>query len=159
MGEDAHAEAVVRDLPIAMALVLVSLALVGGVVLGLGDDEILVSPPEIVAQEFVRSMSLGQVGTARRMLTRDAERRTSESDVRRISSDFRARIGRLENVEGTLKHRRPDTTLVRARVEGHRGHAAPVLTLVREFGAWAVASASDVLLADGQIASHPPGRR
>jgi hypothetical protein len=159
MGADAHAEAFMKDLPIAVALVLLSLAVVGGVVFGLGDDEILVSPPASVAQEFVRAMALGQIGTARRMLTRDAERRTSESDVRRISSDFRARIGRVEDVEGTVERRRPDTTLVRARVEGERGHAVLVLTLAREFGAWAVVSASDVLPADGQVASHLSGRR
>ena len=148
-----------KDLPIAAAFVLFSLAVVGGVVFGLGDDEIFVSPPETVAEEFVRAMALGQIGTAHRMLTRDAERRTSESDVRRISSDFRARIGRVEDVEGVVERRRPDTTLVRARVEGERGHAAPVLTLVREFGAWAVASVSDALPADGRVASHPSGGR
>lgn len=148
-----------KDFPIAVALVLLSLAVVGGVVFGLGDDEILVSPPETVAQEFVRAMALGQIGPARGLLTRDAERRTSESDVRRISSDFRARIGRVEGVEGTVGRRRTDTTLVRVLVEGERGRAAPVLTLAREFGAWAVVSASDVLPAAGQAASHPSGRR
>lgn len=148
-----------KDLPIAVALVLLSLALVGGVVFGLGDDEILVSPPETVAEEFVRAMALGQTGAARRMLARDAERRTSESEVRRISSDFRARIGRVEGVEGTVERRRPDTTLVRAHVEGERGQAAPVITLVREFGAWAVARPSDVLSGDRQVASHPSGPR
>jgi hypothetical protein len=148
-----------KDLPIAVALVLASLAVVGGVVFGLGDDDILVSPPETVAQEFVRAMAMGQVGSARGMLTRDAERRTSESDVRRISADCGARIGRVEGVEATEERRRPDTTLVRVLVEGERGRAASVVTLAREFGAWAVVSASDVLPAPGQVASHPSGRR
>jgi hypothetical protein len=157
MGEDADAEALVRDLPVAAGLVLLSLAIVGGVVFGLGDDEFLVSPPESVAQEFVRAMALGQTATARRMLNRDSERRTTSDDVRRIASVFRSRIGRLDDVQGTVEQRRRDTTLVRARVEGARANMEPVLTLVREFGVWSVASASEVLTAD--TASPPADRR
>jgi hypothetical protein len=159
MGSDAHAETLVKDLAIAAALVLVALAIVGGVVLGLGDDEFLVSPPESVAQEFVRAMALGQIGTARRMLSRDSERRTSNDEVRRISSVFRSRIGRLDDVQGTVEQRRRDTTLVRARVQGERANTEPVLALVREFGAWSVASASDVLTADTQASSRPADHR
>jgi hypothetical protein len=158
MGEDAHAETLVKDLPIAAALVLLSLAIVGGVVFGLGDDELLVPPPESVAQEFVRAMGLGQIGTARRMLSRDAERGTSNDEVRRISTAFRSRIGRVDDVQGTVEQRRRDTTLVRARVEGERANMEPVLALVREFGAWSVASAG-VLTGNTQASSRPADRR
>jgi hypothetical protein len=149
----------VRDLSLAIALVLLSLAIVGGAVFGLGDGEILVSPPEAVAQEFVRAMALGQIGTARRMLSRESEERTSNAEVRRLSSDFRARLGRLDDVQGAVEQWGRDTTLVRAQIEGERAHTEPVLALVREFGEWSVASATDVLAGDTRPPSHPPDRQ
>ncbi|HJU68717.1 MAG TPA: hypothetical protein VJ650_10775 [Gemmatimonadaceae bacterium] len=137
-----------KAVPIALAVVLLSFGIVAGVVLGLGDDEVLTQPPEAVAQEFVRAMSLGQTGAAREMLSHDAERRTSAVEVRRISDRFRARLGRLEEVEGTVAHRRRDTATVRIRIEGEQATADRHMALVRESGAWSVARASDILASE-----------
>lgn len=134
-----------RALIIAIGLVLGSLGIVSGAVFGLGDDEILVPPSESVAQEFVRAIALGQTGAAREMLTSDAKRLTSSADVHRLSTEFRARIGRLNDVKGTVVKRARDTTIVRARIQGERGEAESSLVLERESGEWAVARASDVL--------------
>jgi hypothetical protein len=134
-----------KSLAIAVVLVLVSLGVVAGAVFGLGDDEVLVSPPENVAQEFVWAVSLGQTGAASEMLSRDARRRTPSAELQRISKDFRARIGRLDDVQGTVAERAGDTAIVRAHVQGERGNAEPSLLLVRESGEWAVVRPGDVL--------------
>lgn len=134
-----------KDLLIAVVLIVASLGVVGGVVFGLGDDEILVSPPEIVAEEFVRALAHGRIEPAREMLQREAERATSGDDLRRISDTLRSRVGGLDEVHGTVAERGRDTTFVRAHVEGERASIDPVLPLVREYGAWAVARASDAL--------------
>jgi hypothetical protein len=148
MGEDTNAATLMKALPIALGVVALALGIVAGAVFGLGDDEIFVQPPESVAQEFVRALSLGQVGAARRMLSRDAERRTSNDNVRMTSADFRARIGRVDEVRGTVSDRRRDTAVVRVRIEGERANAEPRITLVRESGAWSVARATDGVAID-----------
>ena len=134
-----------KDLVIAVGVVVLSLGGVAGAVFGLGDDEILVSPPESVAQEYVRALSLGQIGASRDLLSREARRRTGIADLRRISTDFRARFGQLHDVEGTVARKGRDTAVVRALVEGERERAEPSLVLVREWGEWAVTRARDVL--------------
>ena len=144
MGESADAgAAAVKDLAIAAGLVVLSLAIVGGVVFGFGDEETLVSPPEIVAEEFLRALGHGRVEPARGMLASDAERATSTAEVRRVSRSFRARIGRLDDVRATVAVRRRDTTIVRAQVEGQRAIAELTLPLVRENGVWVVARPSE----------------
>lgn len=134
-----------KALTIAVVVVVLSLGVVAGAVFGLGDDEVLTQPPESVAREFVRAILLGQVGAARAMLSRDADRRTSDDDLRRISAELRAGIGRLEDVDGKVTERKRDRTTVRARIEGERANAERTIGLVRESGAWSVARASDVL--------------
>lgn len=137
-----------KDLASAVGLVALSLGLVAGAVRGLGDDEILVVPPENVVQEFIRALALGQTGAARDKLSRDAERATSSAEMRRLSADFRARIGRLDEVEGSVASRGRDTTVVRARITGERSNAEPLVSLVRESGEWGVVRAADVLAID-----------
>ncbi|HJR67891.1 MAG TPA: hypothetical protein VJ802_15780 [Gemmatimonadaceae bacterium] len=137
-----------KDLAMAVGLVALSLGLVAGAVFGLGDDEILAMPPENVVQEFIRALALGQTGAARDKLSRDAERATSSAEMRRISAEFRARIGELQEVEGRVARRGRDTTVVRARIKGERSNAEPLVSLARESGEWTVVRAADVLAID-----------
>ena len=142
---------------IALAVVVLSLGVVAGAVFGLGDEEIFVQPPARVAEEFVRAIALGQVGAARAMLSRDAARRTTSDELRRLSEELRARAGRIEHVEGTVAERRRDTVIVRARIEGERTNARPGVALVRESGEWAIARASDIVsLGDSAQSEHRP---
>ena len=157
MGEDANAETLMKAVPIALLVVMLAFGMVAGAVFGLGDDEILVQPPESVAQEFVRAIAMGQVGAAHRMLSRDAERRTSNEDVRRVSADFRARIGRLQDVDATRAGWKADTALVRATIKGERADAHPLLALVRESGAWFITRATDAVAIDDSV-KHQPAR-
>jgi hypothetical protein len=138
---------------IATAIVLVALGVIAGSVFWLGDDEILVSPPAVVAEEFVRAIAHGQTGAAWRMLTRRAEGATSNADVRRLVAGFESRFGHLEEVHGTVAERKDDSVFVRTRIEGTRTTAETVLVLIREYGEWSVAHPSDVV-GDTADASH-----
>ena len=133
---------------VALLVVVLALGVVGGAVFGLGDDGIFVPPPERVAEEYVRALATGQPGAARGMLSHDAGRRTTIREMRKVSDVFRARMGRVKYVEGTIAERRRDTAAVRMRIEGERANARPVIALVRETGEWSVVRASDAVATD-----------
>lgn len=145
-----------KGLLTAIVTVAVSFGIVAGAVFAMGDDEILAQPPERAAEEFVRAIGLGQLGASRDMLSRDAKRRTSNEEMRRMSHLFRARHGRLDHVKGTVADRRGDTAMVRVRIEGERVNATPLMALVRESGVWSVARAGDVVTPDDSTAQKGP---
>lgn len=140
---------------IALAVVVIAFAIVAGAVFGLGDEEVFVQPPERVTEEFVHAVSLGQGGAARAMLSRGAERGTTSGDIRGVSDEFRARVGRVERVEGRVAERRRDTVMVRAEIAGERANAQPVVVLVREHGEWSITHPSDVLATDDSASARP----
>ena len=145
MGEGAYAlAAVMKALPVAAGVVLLALGLVAGSVFGLNDEALFVSPPEVVAQEFVRALADGHVGSARSMLSRDGDRETSNEEIRRISDDLRSRLGRLEDVDASVVERRLDTVFLRARVRGERDTSELTLPAVRELGEWSITRAREV---------------
>jgi hypothetical protein len=134
-----------KALPIAAGLVLLALGAVAGAVFGLGDDEILVSPPGVVAEEFVRAMAHDHTGAAWSMLTGDAERATSKARMRKLADDFQTTFGDLGDVHGIVGQRTHDSALVIARIDGTRRSAERVLLMVRDHGQWSIARASDVV--------------
>lgn len=148
-----------KAFPIAAGLIALSLGIVGAIVFGLDDEDTFVSPPEIVAEELVRALGHGRIEPARSMLASDAERTTSKAEVRRMSAEFRSRLGNLHDVKGTVTARRRDTAIVRARVEGERANTELTLPLVREHGAWAVADITEMLATVRQLSPPRATRR
>lgn len=146
-----------KALAIAVGLIWLALGVVAGAVFGLGDDEILVSPPGVVAEEFVRAMAHDHTGAAWSMLSQDAERATSKAAVGQLADSFQTTFGRLDDVHGTVAERRHDAVLVRASIEGTRRSAERVLLLVRDHGQWAIARASDVV--SDMLDTPQPGAR
>lgn len=129
-----------------MAAVLVAtLTLIAGVVFGLGDDETLVSPPDVVAKSFVEALGHGRPATARGLLTQRAERSASREAVANASRRLRSRIGDLESVEATVQNRRRNRATVRVEIEGTRMQIALVLPLARESGVWKIQDLGDAL--------------
>jgi hypothetical protein len=153
MGESADAVASpVKDLLIAAGVIALSFGIVGAAVFGLNDQDTFVSPPEVVAEEFVRALGSGRVESARSMLASEAEQVTSIAAVRRISSAFRSRLGHLDDVKGTLHERRSDTAIVRAQIHAERADGELMVPLVRQRGLWSVALAGEAL---GAVAQSP----
>jgi hypothetical protein len=144
-----------KGLVTAVAVVVLALSLVSGIVFGLGDDALFVSPPDVVAQEFVRALALGRTESARSMLARGAESRMSNEAAHEVSASLRSRLGRVDEVDGTVAERARDTTAVQVHVDGERGDADFRLSMVREYGAWSVARANGLLdVATPAPASH-----
>jgi hypothetical protein len=107
----------------------------------------------------VRALGHGRIEPARSMLASDAERTTSKAEVRRMSDEFRSRLGDLQDVTGTVTARSRDTAIVRARVEGERANTELTLPLVREHGAWAVADITEMFAPVRQLSAPRATRR
>jgi hypothetical protein len=130
--------------------VTLSLGLIAAVVFGLGDRETFVSPPEAVAEEFVRSIGHGRVESARDLLASEEEHATSAAEMRTFSTRFRERFGRLDHVDASLAARSRDSADVRVNAEGSRNTIELAVPLAFERGLWKVARLSEVERAVGQ---------
>lgn len=134
-----------------VGLVAASLAILAVAVHALDDETLFVSPPEMAANQLLHAISLGRIGPARNMLSREAQRATSDREIYRISEEFRARVGRVQRATGEPLRRRGDTLLVRMSVDGERGGAQLLMRMVREEGVWSAAQLDDVLPVGGAI--------
>ncbi len=142
---------------LGMAAVLaVTLALIAGVVFGLGDGDTLVSPPEVVAEAFVEALGHGRPETARNLLTQRAGRSASRETIANASRRLRSRIGDLEGVEAMVQSRRRNRATVRVEIEGSRMQLALVLPVARERGVWKIEGLGDALTMVGR---RPPRAR
>jgi hypothetical protein len=140
VGEGPHAvAAVVKDLLIAVALVVLSLGIVSAVVFGLEDEVTFVSSPDIVAEEFVWALGHGRAGPARRMLASNAERVTPVESLLRVSRSMRRRYGTVDDVRARVADRSGKEVLVLVVVKGSRAEEEVRLLTVREWGEWKVA--------------------
>jgi hypothetical protein len=149
----------VKDLLIGVGVIALAFGIVGAVVFGLDDADTFVSPPEVVAEEFVRALGTGRLEPARSMLASKEEQATSIPEVRRISRAFRSQVGHIDKVKGTVAQRRGDTAVVRARVEAQRANAELTLPVVRERGVWSVALEGDSLRAAAQKSARGGARQ
>jgi hypothetical protein len=145
MGEGAHTrEAKVKALPIAAGVIILSLGIIAAVVFGLGDRETLVSPPESVAEEFIRSLGHGRVEAARDLLSSEEERATSPAEMKTLTTRFRSRLGRLDHVDASVSERGRDSAEVRVDAAGSRDTLDLAVPLAFEHGLWKVARVSEV---------------
>jgi hypothetical protein len=135
----------VRDIFFALGVVAVFLALIAGAVFGLDDEELFVSPPESVAEQFVELLAFGRAGPARRLLTHEAERATSIEELLRVSARLRHRYGAVDDVSTLVDERRRDTLILRVVIRGSRMEGELLLPTVREQGQWVVARPSALL--------------
>jgi hypothetical protein len=113
-------------------------------VFGFDDQDTFVQPPEALAEEFVRAIGNGRIEPARSMLSSEADRRTSTRELRLVATQFRSRVGHLDDVDATEVERTHDSVVVRAHVKGHKANVDLTLPLVRENGAWSVARPADM---------------
>lgn len=134
-----------------VGLVAASLVILVVAVHALDDETLFVSPPEMIANQLLHAMSLGRIGPARNMLSRDAQRSTSDQEMYRISDELRARVGRVHRVTGEALRRRGDTLLMRMSVDGERSDPELLLRMVREEGVWSATQLDDVLPTGGAV--------
>lgn len=103
----------------AHALVIAAvLGLVAGSIVGLGDRETLVSPPEAIAEDFVRAMATGRYDVAMRYV--DPRSGISREQIRGWSDALRAEAGGIYNVDIPDVHRERDEAVARYAVQTTR---------------------------------------
>jgi len=105
--------------------------LVGGSALAvelLGDRELVVPPPEAVAEGFVREVITGRYSRANDYLSTPRP----EDDLRALEQLIEARTGDPSEVEAETVSRNETQALVNVRVSGGKGSEAMALALTFE---------------------------
>lgn len=126
-------------LKVAVATAVV-LGLLAGVVLGLGDGSLFVSPPEAVAEQFVRKLGSRRWAPARHHLTPELAAALDEAALRASADAFEERWGPIQAVEGRRGPRSGDQAWASAEVTTTRHQGLPVaIPLLRRSGEWRVA--------------------
>ncbi len=143
-----------RELGLVALVVAIALAVVAGAVFGIGDASVMVSPPEAVAEEFVRELATRRYDLARQRVAESARGRATEGALRQTFEPVRVHTGKINTVDATPSPSPfgdSGEALARADVHGDRGTASLTIALSREKGLWAV---SDWTLTAAHAGSH-----
>jgi hypothetical protein len=122
-------------------LAVISLALLvsAGAVALLRDRGVLVPPPEMVVEEFVREVSLKRWGPARGHLTESLSERLGPDSLRTWIDAVERRVGRIEAVRGVSFFAGDAAAEAVAEMRATDGSRATLrLPLSREHGLWKI---------------------
>jgi hypothetical protein len=122
-----------------LAVIGLALLVTAGAVTGLRDRAVLVPPPEMVVEEFVRDISLKRWEPARSHLAGPLARGVGPDSLRRFLEVVEHRVGRIEEVRGRPFFATEVAAEARAEIrstEGHRGTLS--MPLLREHGLWKI---------------------
>jgi hypothetical protein len=123
-----------------LLVVALGLSVVAGAVFGLGDRAVLVPPPEMVVEEFVRALSLKRWSPAREHLATDLVQHTGAGALRAFVDTLEARIGPVEEVKGKPFFGGDEAAEAEAEITTADGSRATLrLPLRREHGLWKIA--------------------
>lgn len=121
-------------------LIAAALAVIAVAVFGLGDGRTMVSPPEAVAENFVRALECGRFPQAHKYLSAEARRRISDARLAEATERLESRIGRIEDVKGDEGWLAGDEAEAGAVVKTRTAGAVRLaLRFRREMGEWRVA--------------------
>lgn len=123
-----------------LGAMVVTLALLAGVVLGLGDSSVMVPPPESVAEGFARELETGRFARALPYLSTELEARVGEEELRAASEQLRARAGEVLDVKGEPVSQHGGSATARVTLKTrNNGEISFDLHLTREKGLWTIA--------------------
>lgn len=135
-----RALAALRPVPRVAVIAGAALAVTGASVMGLRDGRCFTSPPEEVAEQFVRKLATRRWGPARAHLAPEIAATVPEEALRGALRAFEDRLGSIDRVEG---RRGPESAnaawafaLVTTSTGARRKVAVPLL---RRNGVWRVA--------------------
>ena len=122
--------------PLAIA---VALAFIYGVVFGLGDTHVLVSPPEAVAEGFMRSLTSHRYRQALPFLSDDLQERVTPEALKAYTHRLEAKHGKIKDVKGKAGWVKGDRAEAQAVLQSERGKEVKhPIRLERSEGAWSV---------------------
>jgi hypothetical protein len=120
-------------------MIAAALAVVAIAVFGLGDGRTTVSPPEAVAESFVRALERGRFPQAHKYLSSADRPRISAARLAEVTARLQSRIGRIEDVRGEEGWLAGDDAEAAAVVKTQRsGDVRLPLRFHREMGEWRV---------------------
>ena len=131
-----------RALASALGVLAVALSVCAAAVFGLGDGRTLVSPPEAVAEDFLRATWKKRYPQALHGLSEEARARIDEEDLAVVRARLDEATGGIEDVRGLEGRIAGDAAEAYGEVRGRRGSVRVPLRLVRERGVWRVAGLS-----------------
>ena len=127
-----------RALANAVAITAAGLALCAAAVFGGGDRRILVSPPEAIAEDFLRAVRMKRYPQAAKYLSQEARAQVGEADLAAVRDRLEAVVGGIEDVRGEESRITGDGAEAGAEIRGLARTTTVALRLRREKGEWRV---------------------
>jgi hypothetical protein len=116
-----------------------TLVLIAGVVFGLDDANILVPPPEVVVEGFMRSLASERYEPAREYLSDNLQRQTTPETLRHLTRQLTGRTGRIADVRGEPGWMGKDQAEATALLKTERaGTVQLIFQLIRRQGVWSI---------------------
>jgi hypothetical protein len=120
-----------------LSLTSAALLLIGAAVL-LGDRETVVSPPDAVAEGFMRKVVSRRYPLALDHLTKEAESRVSTERLRGLGERIRMQAGTIYEVTASVEGTKPESAHVTVEIRGRRAAVRVPVELRIEQGVWKV---------------------
>ena len=105
-----------------------------------GDRDVLVSPPEVVAEEFTRSVAGGRYDPARKDLSDEVRAAIGTNDLQSLRSAIEGSAGDIETIEGEPGDLGASEATASVQVKGDAGSASLSMQLRHEHGEWKIVS-------------------
>ena len=122
-----------------VAVLIASLLLIAGAVFGLGDRGVLVSPPEAVAENFMRALSTGRYDMALPYLSDGLARTTDAASLKAYKDRLEAKTGAIEEVKGENGRILGEQAVADAVLKTERaGEVTVPLRMERSEGEWTI---------------------
>ena len=122
-------------IPVVTALCI---AAVTGVISATGDSGVLVPPPEVTAEGFLRAIETGRFSQALPYLHEELRKRMGEDDVRELLMALEREHGKIEDVRGDSSSVRGDEAEAEVSIRTARGEGRVRLQLLREKHLWKI---------------------
>src|SRR5688500_14462646 len=120
-------------------VVVLSLAALTGVISATGDAEVLVPPPEAVAEGFLRAVETGRFAQALPFLDEELRKSVGEDGVRLLLQDLERQHGKIEDVQGEHSTVRGEEAEAEVSIRTAAGEEVPLrLQLRREKHLWKI---------------------
>jgi hypothetical protein len=148
----------VRAAALAVGVLAAALFVCAASIFGLGDRQTLVSPPEAVAEDFLRATWMKRYPQAAQDLSEGARAHINEDELAAVRARLEEATGGIEDVRGEEGWIAGETAEAYASVRGRARTVRVRLRLLRESGNWRVAGVSGISGVGG-AASHPPDSR
>jgi hypothetical protein len=129
-----------RELSALVGVSALALLLVAAVVVAGHDTTVLVSPPEAVAEQFMRKVAERRYDMALEQL--ETGNRGMLPVVRALGATLQERAGAIDQVEGDSSTIAGDAATATVTVSGNRGDVKWLFDLVRRTGEWKIRETS-----------------